>query len=71
MFNGDQPWTTVGEGTIKSFEVKAKKHVGSKTHMKNSEMFHMLGHNRIETVCLKHLEFKQYSTMKMWHEIER
>ena len=58
MFNGEKPWSKVGEGAIKNVEVKAPKHASSKTHMKNSEMFHMLGRNRIETVCLKRLEFK-------------
>ena len=33
----------VGVGTIKNVEAKATKHAGSKTHIKNSEMFHMLG----------------------------
>ena len=65
MFNAEEPWSRVGEGAINKFEVKAVKHASSKTHMKNSETCHMLGRNRIETVCPKRLEFKQYGTMKM------
>ena len=55
MFNGEEPWSKVGVGTIKNFEAKAAKHAGSKTHIKNSDMFHMLGRNRIEHLSLIHI----------------
>ena len=38
----------VGVGTIKNFEATAGKNAGSKTHINNSDIFHMLGRNKIE-----------------------
>ena len=62
--------TKLRVGTMQNFEAKANNHPGSKTCTINSEMFHMLQYNRIEH-CLNRLKFKQYSTIKILHEIKR
>lgn len=48
LFGGEEPWSHSGIITIKNFEAKAVKHAGTKTHIKNAEMFHMLGRSRID-----------------------
>ena len=53
MFGGEEPWSRTGITTIKNFEAKAVKHGGTKTHIKNAEMFHMLGRNRIDHCLLE------------------
>ena len=59
MFNGEKPWSKVGVRTIKMLKLKLQNMLESKTHIQKSEMFHILGHNRIEDVRIIQIQAVQ------------
>lgn len=57
------------DSTIENVEAKPVKHLVAK-HITNSEIFNCCIITELLIACLNHLEYKQFSTVKMLHEIE-